>query len=159
VDLFAPFGLELGTVRATLRRLAAAGNARPTHHQVASELGVRSADVARWIGSDEKITAELGWLDRTRKAPGPAIVLSAEQRQAPVRHGPPREPVPDEMLIRMRELLPIGTLVVNTYDRNKQGTVAEYLLERGIPKFVVEYENGSRSAFPRNLLTFPAQVA
>ena len=66
--------------------------------------------------------------------------------------------MPDELLIRMRELLPIGTAVVNTYDRSKQGTVVGYRLERGLAKFVVEGEDGSRKAFPRNLLTFPAQV-
>ena len=36
VDLFTPLGLEESTVRFALRRLAKAGNARPTHHQLAT---------------------------------------------------------------------------------------------------------------------------
>ena len=156
VDLFTPLGLEESTVRFALRRLAKAGNARPSHHQLATELGVRSSDVARWIDSSPAFEEEFGWLDRSRRTPGRTMPV-VHKDPAP-RLSPPREPVPDELLIRMRELLPIGTVVVNTYDRSKQGTVVEYRLERGLAKFVVEGEDGSRKAFPRNLLTFPAQV-
>ena len=117
---------------------------------------MRSADVARWISSSPAFEEEFGWLDRSRRTPGRTMPV-VHKDPAP-RRSPPREPVPDELLIRMRELLPIGTVVVNTYDRSKQGTVVEYRLERGLAKFVVEGEDGSRKAFPRNLLTFPAQV-
>ena len=117
---------------------------------------MRSADVARWISSSPAFEEEFGWLDRTRRAAGRA--LPVVHKDPTPRSNTPREPVPDELLIRMRELLPIGTVVVNTYDRSKQGTVVEYKLERGLPKFVVEQEDGSRKAFPRNLLTFAAQV-
>jgi len=157
VDLFSPFGLEESTVRQVLRRMAKAGKPRPNHHEVAAELGVRSADVARWLEADEEIAKEFGWMDRTR--PIAQAAPTVPPRTEPIRRSPPREPVPDELLIRMRELLPIGTRVTNTYDRRKQGTVVEYRLERGIPKFLVELEDGTRSAFPRNLLTFAAQVA
>jgi hypothetical protein len=156
VDLFSPIGLETATVRSALRRLAKNGNPRPNHHQLATDLGVRSADVARWIESDPAIEEEFGWLDRTRRTPGTAVVAPAAETT--IQRSPPREPVPDELLVRMRELLPIGTKVTNTYDRRKQGTVVEYRLERGIPKFLVEWEDASRSAFPRNLLTFAAQL-
>jgi len=159
VDVFTPVGVEAKTVRATVKKLKADGFAKPTHHQVATEIGVRSADVARWLESTPEILKEFGWLDRSRREPGPAIAIQDLQDRKPVERRPPREPVPDELLVRMRELLPIGTRVTNTYDRNKQGVVVEYRRERGLPKFLVEWSDGSRSAFPRNLLTFATQVA
>ena len=159
VDVFTPVGVEVKTVRATVKKLKADGFAKPTHHQVATEIGVRSADVARWLESTPEILKEFGWLDRSRREPGPAVAIQDLQDRKPVERRPPREPVPDELLVRMRELLPIGTRVTNTYDRSKEGVVVEYRRERGLPKFLVEWSDGSRSAFPRNLLTFATQVA
>ncbi|MCP9784045.1 hypothetical protein KBY83_12095 [Cyanobium sp. WKJ7-Wakatipu] len=155
VDLFSPVGLEVGTVQAVIKRLARGGNPRPTHHQVATELGVRSADVARWIDSDPWLEAEFGWLDRTRRNSPAYNAVKVAPVTNPV---PPREPIPDEQLVRMQELLPLGTRVTNTYDRRKAGVVVDYLMERGIPKFVVELEDGTRNAFPKSLLTFAAQL-
>jgi hypothetical protein len=156
-DLFSPVGLEVGTVQAAIKKLAQTGNPRPTHHQVATELGVRSADVARWIGSDPWLEAEFGWLDRTRRR-SPAYTATKTVAEATARREPPREPIPDENLVRMRELLPLGTRVTHTYDRRKEGLVVDYLLERGIPKFVVEWGDASRGSFPKNLLTFSSQL-
>lgn len=158
VDLFTPIGLSVETARFALRRLAKEGNARPSHHQVAKALGVRSADMARWLESSGHIAEEFGWLDRSKR--GLTTVAEESARSAePIHRRPPLEPVPDEMLIRMRELLPVGTTVTCVYDRSARGTIVEYRLERGIGKFVVEMTDGTRKAFPRNLLTFPAQVA
>lgn len=154
VDVYTPVGLTVETVEDTLRQLKSQNVSNPTHHRVASELGVRGADVARWIESDPEITEKFGWLDRSRKTSRQAVPQQEKKREP--KPSQPREPVPDQMLTRMREMFPIGTKVTCLYDRSKIGSVVEYSIERGLPKFVVEMEDGRRSSFPRNLLTFPA---
>lgn len=158
-DVFGAVGLTVDTVNKILFQLEQQNVKSPTHHRVASELGVRAADVARWIESDPEITNGFGWLDRSRKETRRAFPARAEQPQKQPKITLPAEPVPDQLLIRMREMFPIGTQVTLLYDRQKVGSVVQYKLDRGLPKFVVELETGERRSYPRNLLTFPIQVA
>lgn len=157
VDVFTPVGLTPDTVEKVLFQLKKQNVTSPTHHRVAAELGVRSADVARWIESSTEISNQFGWLDRSRRESRTVVPESKPSR--PVQRSVPREPIPDQLLIKMREFFPIGTQVTLLYDREKVGTVVEYCIDRGLPKFVVELETGQRSSFPRNLLTFPIKVA
>ena len=160
-DVFTPVGLTVDTVTKTLAILEKQNIKSPTHHRVAAELGVRGADVARWIESDAAITEKFGWLDRSRKEARPATAdaVDVDRPKKRRKSSPPLEPVPDQMLIRMREMFPIGTEVTLLYDRQKVGAVVQYKLERGLPKFVVELVDGERRSYPRNLLTFPTKVA